>query len=425
MISPGGLVNITQSLINSSSTPESVSYTVTLPNGLTAVTGGCTTNVGSCAVGPAIAPGEGFNGIRRNSSFNSTMSNQTITWTGTIPGNGSVAITYQVQVGSQASTGMQYCVTTTIGSTAGPSICVTVTAPQSAPGALPLATTPGNQQKPGSILIYNLYTSAANAVQSDTRITLTNTNLVNSAYVHLFFVDGTTCAVADQFVKLTPNQTVSLQLSDIDPGVTGYIIGVVTDPYGCPIIGNDLIGEALVKFESGHKANLPALGISALSAGTQICNANSVTATLAFDGVQYNELPRGLAIDNLPPLATGNSTMVVVNRIGGDLTVGAQLVGTIGGLLFDDAEASQSFVLAGGSCQLRGVLGNNFPRTAPRYGTVIPAGRSGWMKFWATEDQAITGVMINDAVSGFSGGHNLHTLTTTATASITIPVFPK
>jgi hypothetical protein len=353
------------------------------------------------------------------------MSNQTITWTGTIPGNGSVAITYQVQVGSQVTTGMQYCVTTSVGSTAGPTICMTVTAPQSGPGALPLATTPGNQQKPGSILIYNLYTSAANAVQSDTRITLTNTNPVNSAYVHLFFVDGTTCAVADQFVKLTQNQTVSLQLSDIDPGVTGYIIGVVTDPYGCPIIGNDLIGEAFVKFESGHKANLPALGISALSAGTQICNANSVTATLAFDGVQYNELPRGLAIDNLPPLATGNSTMVVVNRIGGDLTVGAQLVGTIGGLLFDDAEASQSFVLAGGSCQLRGVLGNNFPRTAPRYTTVIPAGRSGWMKFWATEDQAITGVMINEAVSGFSGGHNLHTLTTTATASITIPVFPK
>ena len=74
---------------------------------------------------------------------------------------------------------------------------------------------------------------------------------------------------------------------------------------------------------------------------------------------------------------------------------------------------------------MRGLLGNNYPRTVPRYTTVIPAGRSGWMKFWTSSDEAITGVMINEAVSGLSGGHNLHALTTTSAATLTIPVIPN
>jgi hypothetical protein len=46
------------------------------------------------------------------------------------------------------------------------------------------------------------------------------------------------------------------------------------------------------------------------------------------------------------------------------------------------------------------MLGNNLPRTVPRYATVIPAGRTGWMKFWAAGDEALSGVMINAADFG-------------------------
>jgi hypothetical protein len=77
--------------------------------------------------------------------------------------------------------------------------------------------------------------------------------------------------------------------------------------------------------------------------------------------------------------------MLIVNRIGGDLTTGAQTIGSLAGLLFDDSETARSFSIDGRTCQLRGLLGNNFPRTVPRYTTVIPAGRTGWMKFWAAE----------------------------------------
>jgi hypothetical protein len=409
---------------NGSSTPASTTYIGALPVGLDALTGGCSADIGSCTVGPVIAPGSGLNGVYRKSSINSTLSNMTVTWSGTVPANGAVTITILVQVSTLATNGTQYCITSTLGGAVGPTTCLTVSVPASGPGLVPLPTTPAYQQKPGSLLIFNLYTSTANPSLSDTRITLTNTNSVNPTFVHLFFVDGTNCSVADQFISLTQNQTVSMLASDIDPMVTGYIIAVTTDVSGCPAIANDLIGESFVKFESGHMANLPAIGVSGLTAGTQLCSTNSVTATLAFDGVQYNELPRALAVDSLPAPATGNSTMLIVNRIGGDLANGASTLNNLNGLLFDDLEASQSFVLTGGTCQLRGILGNNFPRTAPRFTTVIPAGRTGWMKFWSISDQAITGTMINEATNGFSQGHNLHELTTTAAATLTIPVFP-
>jgi len=114
----------------------------------------------------------------------------------------------------------------------------------------------------------------------------------------------------------------------------------------------------------------------------------------------------------------------VVNRIGGNLLTGADRLTSLSGLLFDDADTAISFSEAPRNAQLRVFLGDNFPRTVPRYSTLIPAGRTGWMKFWAVEDEAISGVMINEAFSGMSGGVNLPVLTTTNTATLRIPVIP-
>jgi hypothetical protein len=131
-----------------------------------------------------------------------------------------------------------------------------------------------------------------------------------------------------------------------------------------------------------------------------------------------------LAVSGLSSIANGFSSLLVVNRIGGNLGTGAATLGSLFGLLYDDQEASQSFTLPGNVCQLRGVLGNNFPRTVRRYTTVLPAGRSGWMRFAAVEDEAITGALLVEAQNGLGGGHNLHHLTTTSSATLTIPVFP-
>jgi len=335
-----------------------------------------------------------------------------------------VTIAYQVQVGVQANGGTQQCVTSTISGLPGPQTCVVVSIPRSEPGNLPIAAGLPSQQKPGSVLIFSVYTSSASKSPSDSQISLTNTNPSNPAYVHLFFVDGSSCTVADQIVTLTQNQTVSFLASDFDPGVTGYLIAVAVDANGCPVIGNYLIGGSVVRFESRHHANLPAIGVSGLVQGLPLCNPNATTTTIAFNGVAYDELPRSLAAYTLPSLANGNSPMLIVNRIGGDLTTGAGTIASLAGLLFDDSESARSFSMSGGSCQLRGMVGNNFPRTVPRYSTVIPAGRTGWMKFWAVEDEAITGVLINESLSGLSGGYNLPALTTTSSATLTIPVLP-
>jgi hypothetical protein len=324
-----------------------------------------------------------------------------------------------------AAAGTQYQITTTLNGLIGRSVTITINASPVGPGD-PTGLVLGQAavQKPGSVLIYNLYTSGFNPTANDSRITITNTSPGRRAYVHFFFIDGSDCSVADMTITLTANQTTSFLASDFDPGVTGYLIAVATDENGCPSIQNDLIGESYVKFESGHRAVLPALGVAALGLGGAVCNPNATTTTLAFDGLSYNALPRTLAVSGLPSIANGYSSLLVVNRIGGNLTTGAEKLGSLFGLLFDDQEMSQSFTLAGNVCQLRGVLGNNFPRTVPRYTSVIPAGRSGWMKFAAAADEAITGVVIQEGLDRLGGGHNLHHLTTTSSATLTIPVYP-
>jgi len=243
--------------------------------------------------------------------------------------------------------------------------------------------------------------------------------------VHLFFIDGADCSVADRFVSLTPNQTTSFYASELDPLITGYMVAVAVDESGCPRFFNHLVGESFVKFESGHMANLPATGIAALAGGQRPCAATDVTTDLVFDGISYNELPRTLAVDSIAPRAEGNQTMLVINRIGGEMaSTGGPLLGSLYGVLYDDLERGSSYTMGGQTCQLRTLLTNSTLRTTPRFETMIPAGRSGWMKISAAEDEGIIGAVLNYNPNGFSQGHVLHSLTTTRTVVMTIPVAP-
>lgn len=241
-----------------------------------------------------------------------------MTASGTLANNQSVNITYQAQVADGAQTGAQVCATSTAsfvgaGSTS-VQACATLICPTIGPGAAYTAASAVSDQKTGSVLIYNVYTSSSNPVQQNTRISLTNTDSARGIAVHLFFVDGSSCSVADSILCLTPNQTTSFLASDLDPGSTGYIVAVAVDATGCPTNFNFLAGDEYVKFSSGHAANLGAEAISALAGGLAFCNTNSVTATLSFDGISYNPVPRVLAIDNLPSRADGNDTLLILNR---------------------------------------------------------------------------------------------------------------
>lgn len=299
------------------------------------------------------------------------------------------------------------------------------------PGLAFPETAEASDQKAGSLLYYNAYTSdAANAGAADTRINITNTNTFSQVAVHLFFVNGADCSVADSYICLTPNQTASFQTSDLDPGVSGYIVAIATFSDGEPRRFNFLIGDEYVKYTSGHAANLGAVAFSKLT-DANVFSTDGTLAAVFFDGLllagSYNRAPRVVAVDSIPARADGNDTFLILNRVGGNLGVGAATLGSLFGLLYDDAEINYSFNFSGG-CQFRSSLTNNFPRTAPRIETVIPSGRTGWLKIYSLNDVGILGAVINRASnsgSGFSGGHNLHTLTLTGAANLTIPVFPS
>lgn len=286
-----------------------------------------------------------------------------------------------------------------------------------------------SDQKAGSILVFNLYSSdASNPAIENTRINITNTSRSNSISVHLFFISGDTCEVSDSYLCLTPNETTSFLTSDVDPGVTGYLIAVATDATGCPINFNYLIGDEYVKLSGGYKASLGAEAFAAIAETPCECSENSTLAKIAFDGERYNQAPRALWASNIPSPDDNNSTLLVINRVGGDFSARAYEIGKFSGLLFDDLERGFSFTAQAG-CQFRKALSNNFPRTAPPFAQIIPSGHTGWMRFAAERDVGVTGAIFvfnpNKALTGsYSGGRNLHKSTLTSSSKILVPVFP-
>lgn len=320
-------------------------------------------------------------------------------------------------------------------------LTVTLSVPTAAadPGSLIPVSSQLSDQKAGSILVYNVYTSSVTSfLTQNSRISITNTNDFVPVNIHLFFVDGASCSVADAYACLTQNQTMSFLASDLDPGITGYLMVVAVNNLGCPASHNYLIGDAYTKFASGHAGSLAAVALAAQFSIFTGCNASSTTAALVFDAPatpnSYNFLPRTVAIDSIPDRATGNDMLLILNRIGGNLGTGIGGLGNLAGILYDDGENAFSFTFSSASCQFRSVLSNNFPRTAPRFETIITAGRTGWLKLSA--DLASIGLLgatfnnnpnISSLATAFNGSHNLHVLTlnnTGAAVSLTIPVFP-
>ncbi|HQR35405.1 MAG TPA: hypothetical protein PLK30_21880, partial [Blastocatellia bacterium] len=409
---PGNNVSATLVISNNGNVNQTIADTTTFTN-LVGVPGSCTVspNVGTC-----------------------TVTNGNLTYNATLTPGQTVTISYLTQVSDLAPSGAQVCSNNSVTFNGGTPVvvtaCATVNCPPAGPGNPIPAASEGSDQKAGSVLIYNLYTSGVTSANTqNTRINITNTHTVLPAYVHLFFVaEG--CSIADSYICLTGSQTASFLASDMDPGTTGYLVAVATDAQGCPRNFNYLIGDEYVKLTSGHAANLSAQAFTAIPGGRPACDQNSVTATLNFDGISYNRIPAVLALDSVGSRADGNDTLLVVNRIGGNLGIGASTLGTLFGVLYDDAENSLSFSVSG-NCQLRNSISNNFPRTTPRFETFIPAGRTGWLKLFSqTGTVGITGAAINfnansaSSAGAFNQGHNLHVMTLSSTNSYIIPVFP-
>lgn len=316
------------------------------------------------------------------------------------------------------------------------SLCV-IPARGADPGTVYPPSSEVSDHKPGSILFYNFYTSSAsNSNAQNTQFSLTNTSTVSAAFVHLFLI-ADIGQPADFFVCLAATATKTFLASDVDPGVSGFMVAVAVDGVnGCPLSFNFLSGEALIKLTTGQQASLGAEAFAALYTGVHPgCDSNSTFATLSFTGTtnfDYNRAPRMLAIDKLRSRTDGNETLLVLNRFGGNLQIGNAGLFQIAGVLYNDQAAPFTFVIPGSTAiaQVKGILSNTFPVTLPNFESVIPAGRQGWMKLYPANDAGMLGAVLNfnanagASANAFNGGRNLRKLTFTTSATYTMPVFP-
>jgi hypothetical protein len=289
------------------------------------------------------------------------------------------------------------------------------------------AQTPISDQKMGSVLIYNYYTSDTASFGTDTRITMTNNHPSSGVLVHLYFVSNS-CGVRNGSMYLTRSQTAVFRTSDFDPDTTGYLLVMAQNGAGQPINFNFLTGDAFVT-TGNFTASLSAEAIGAIVGYT----GQAIVTDGDFDGAgtavfgaggQYGPLPRQLSISNFPS-AFDAQTLLIVNGIssGSSLLDGMSGVGRVFALVYNDVEvpASTGFNVP---CQTARVLSDAFPGTVPRMSTLIPPGRSGWMRFYTGSSGAMLGAVIYSYPNGRSSGHNLHKLTYSGPISILLPIFP-
>lgn len=288
----------------------------------------------------------------------------------------------------------------------------------------------GNPPDTGSVLIYNYYSSSIPFTDEDTVIELTNNHKSTGSFVHLFFIDGNSCAVADLYICLAPRDTFIFRVSDYDPFIKGYLVAIATDSIiGLPINFNFLSGNEDVKLASGHRADFDAVAIQAIASNPAPGTSEDISSTLNFDGINYDKVPRVLELEPVYSVADGNSTRLIVNRLGRNLLIPGFPLGFVQGI-FTNLDTGTQSPFTGGDpgCQLNQILADYVPfAMTPVFSVALPAKQEGNLKIWATADLGISGAAINfnAAKKGkkFNSGDNLRAVTMT-TASILIPVFP-
>lgn len=268
-----------------------------------------------------------------------------------------------------------------------------------------------NDAKAGSVLFYNLYASDASKPNlENTLLTITNTNEDRAVIVRMFFVDSVSCRPEDFFICIPGGHHRNLLASEYDPGSKGYVVAITVGADGHPIKFNHLIGSANIKLKTGHQAHLSAVGFNALADAPGEYDDFDETSTLKFDGLNYDFAPRVLNIQNFASPIDAN-TILVVNRFGGNLTKTVP-VGTFGGLaavFYNDVERAYNVGLLGGACQTRNELKDGYPRVQPRFSQILTAGRTGWMRFSASDGAGIIGASLAYSPNTLrNGGTNLH-----------------
>ncbi len=409
-VDPGGIATVNVSATAGAAGPYDFTATLPLGAGHTIIPNSCTATVGGVATPTCtVAP----NG-------------QSVTWSGTIPAGSILDITYRVQVSATATNGpvtiTNSATSFTFPATSGFVVgCAVLTAT-----SIPSARV--SDQKPGSVLAFPYYTSGAPVPMvspNDTRISITHSSApgarVYDAFVHVFLIEGTSCAQLDFFVCLTRGASFVFNTSAMDPDMTGYIIAVAVNGMGLPIQNNVLIGNAFVNTPD-YYGNYGAESFAANSAN--LYTDYGPTARLYFDGIGYDAVPKEFTVEIQSPVDVPSPFQkIVVAGMIGDLSTstmsGAAQV--MAAQVINDTEravASFSRVVSGG-CQTMGNITATTPRVGGGMAALIPAGRSGTIKFKVGGG---VGLLLTPRNTTWGGIRTLHKTATVAT-SLTIPIF--
>lgn len=266
-----------------------------------------------------------------------------------------------------------------------------------------------HDQQAGSGLIYNYFTSdSVTPWGQNTTFTITNTNTTTLTQVRMFYVNGDTGAVKTNSICLPAGATWSGLMSDENPDVTGYIVALAIDSSGAPRNFNWLIGNAAITINSGHRATLSAIAWS-------------------FEGPPA---ANQLTVDRVPSPLDGQMPLLIINRINGTLVNQMVALGNVTGVVtVNEGRAVPSnfpFTLNSSGPQLRRVIDDSLPLSGTTLSTVIPGGRTAFMKL-NSGINIVTGAILyfspNTGIStgSFTGGNNLrHTGFTNQ--SLTVPI---
>ncbi len=249
-----------------------------------------------------------------------------------------------------------------------------------------------SDQKPGSLLVFPLYTSnIITPTTHDTRWTITNTS-DEDVTVHLFLISVTdNCQQSDRPVCLKRRCSMEFLASDLDPDSRGYILALAIDPVtGIPIQKNVLIGNAFVKAPAGTIAlgggavegNYAAESFRAYGdPGAGNSSTDPELFTLQLNGITYDRVGKMLGTIIQQPSSAPGQTIVTVGLRGSvaeaDGLDGAAQSGI--GLVHNSIERGSSFSnFLSGNCFARATIDSRTPRTIPRLNTLLGGAGGGY-----------------------------------------------
>jgi uncharacterized repeat protein (TIGR01451 family) len=283
---------------------------------------------------------------------------------------------------------------------------------------------PIGDQKAGSILVYNFYNTDNTRTDTETQISLGNTHPSRNISVRLYFISQSSCAAKDATICLAAGQTRTFRASDYDPRGSGYVVAVAMDAAtGLPVSHNFLVGSEDVRMAGGYGGQLTAVAITALFEGTLRGTRDPDAAAINFDGQTYSRIPRTLAYNSLTSAADGNDTIVVVNRIGGNLAGKIDGIGALSGVV-SDSRGKFAFKTRVDSCQMQSSLGD----LLPNLNAAVPAGKTAALEIASDGgDIGLFGVVLtaNARNASLAGARNFDSSSPAESDSLLIPIKPS